>query len=329
MSYNLSDLPIRDGNRRNSQRTEPRTVLSDLPIRDGNPLPPRTAPWPSDLQTFLSGIETRSASSPAWRRPSFQTFLSGMETRIVDVVVHGEVILSDLPIRDGNRQAVIRPSCPPAFQTFLSGMETAQGFCQLYRNIDLSDLPIRDGNSRSRSMVLVYADLSDLPIRDGNRGDPLPRGFRARTFRPSYQGWKLAEVDLPRGSKDSFRPSYQGWKLLVGDAPGIDAAVFQTFLSGMETDPGTPRCHHLATAVRPSYQGWKHLHCADGDNRPSAFRPSYQGWKLSFIAEWKLALQPFRPSYQGWKLLTVKPTVSAWTSFQTFLSGMETALSCR
>ncbi len=262
-------------------------------------------------------------------RVSFQTFLSGMETRIVDVVVHGEVILSDLPIRDGNRQAVIRPSCPPAFQTFLSGMETAQGFCQLYRNIDLSDLPIRDGNSRSRSMVLVYADLSDLPIRDGNRGDPLPRGFRARTFRPSYQGWKLAEVDLPRGSKDSFRPSYQGWKLLVGDAPGIDAAVFQTFLSGMETDPGTPRCHHLATAFRPSYQGWKHLHCADGDNRPSAFRPSYQGWKLSFIAEWKLALQPFRPSYQGWKLLTVKPTVSAWTSFQTFLSGMETALSCR
>ncbi len=124
MSYNLSDLPIRDGNRRNSQRTEPRTVLSDLPIRDGNPLPPRTAPWPSDFQTFLSGMETRTASWPAWTRPSFQTFLSGMETR-----GRGTGIRRLRPFRPSYQgwklpEASMVEAFGEDFQTFLSGMET-------------------------------------------------------------------------------------------------------------------------------------------------------------------------------------------------------------
>ena len=153
------------------------------------------------METAASWLFTRACTA-------FETSSEGWKHVAHRSSLLGGVLLSKLPLRDGNQQQV-------------------KTFGDLRR---LSKLPLRDGNS----LITPLRTDSVAPFETSSEGwKPLSSSSwrrRRRTFETSSEGWKPLKFYREVLSQRSFETSSEGWKLMHSGPPRLSPGPFRNFL---------------------------------------------------------------------------------------------------
>ena len=160
-----------------------------------------------------------------------------METTHYIYSCHKLLLLSKLPLRDGNQEGGAL-QCPSnfTFETSSEGWKPPVKRDKRPQTQQLSKLPLRDGNFLRILFKAFLKFLSKLPLRDGNEFREVAQALGITAFETSSEGWKRrASASSPAASR-TFETSSEGWKL---DDPQDE--------------------EDARSASETSLEGWKHI----------------------------------------------------------------------